>query len=49
MSNYIPKSLGKIVDIETKKVVGSHHGVMFYTIGQRKGLNIGGDEGRGIS
>lgn len=45
MSNYIPKSLGKIVDIETKKVVGSHHGVMFYTIGQRKGLNIGGDRG----
>lgn len=45
MSNYIPKSLGNIVDIDTKKVLGNHHGVMFYTLGQRKGLNIGGDRG----
>ena len=45
MSNYIPKNPGKIVDIETKKVLGSHLGVMFYTLGQRKGLNIGGDRG----
>jgi tRNA-uridine 2-sulfurtransferase len=45
MSNYIPKNAGDIIDIETKKVVGKHHGVMFYTLGQRKGLNIGGDRG----
>ncbi len=45
MSNYIPKNEGKIIDIETKKVIGQHHGVMFYTLGQRKGLNIGGDRG----
>ena len=31
-----------MVDIETKKVVGEHQGIMYYTIGQRKGLNIGG-------
>ena len=31
-----------MVDIETKKVVGMHQGIMYYTIGQRKGLNIGG-------
>lgn len=31
-----------MVDIETKKVVGVHQGIMYYTIGQRKGLNIGG-------
>lgn len=45
MSNYIPKNEGNIIDIETKKVLGKHHGVMFYTLGQRKGLNIGGDKG----
>lgn len=33
---------GEIVDIDTGKVVGEHEGVWFYTIGQRKGLKIGG-------
>lgn len=45
MSNYIPKNPGQIIDIESKKVLGNHSGVMFYTLGQRKGLNIGGDRG----
>lgn len=45
LHNYIPKSAGKIVDIDTNKVVGEHHGVMFYTLGQRKGMGIGGVEG----
>ena len=45
LSNYIPKKEGDIIDLETKKVVGKHHGVMFYTLGQRKGLRIGGDRG----
>ena len=31
-----------MVDIETGHVVGEHQGIMYYTIGQRKGLNIGG-------
>ena len=42
LKNYIPAQEGKMVDIETKKVVGMHQGIMYYTIGQRKGLNIGG-------
>ena len=42
LQNYIPAKEGKMVDIETKKVVGEHQGIMYYTIGQRKGLNIGG-------
>jgi tRNA-specific 2-thiouridylase len=42
LKNYIPAKNGKMVDIETKKVVGEHQGIMYYTIGQRKGLNIGG-------
>lgn len=33
---------GDIVDIDTEKVVGEHNGVWFYTIGQRKGIGVGG-------
>jgi len=40
----IPEEKGKIVDVDTEKVVGEHDGVWFYTIGQREGLGIGGQE-----
>ncbi len=33
---------GKIIDIDSRETVGSHDGVMFYTIGQRHGMGIGG-------
>lgn len=33
---------GRVVDIDSKEVVGEHQGVWFYTIGQRKGIGIGG-------
>ncbi len=42
LKNYIPAKNGKMVDIQTNAVVGEHQGIMYYTIGQRKGLNIGG-------
>ncbi|MCD7892427.1 MAG: tRNA 2-thiouridine(34) synthase MnmA [Erysipelotrichaceae bacterium] len=42
LKNYIPAKNGKMVNIATKEVVGEHQGIMYYTIGQRKGLNIGG-------
>ena len=42
LKNYIPANNGKMVDIEMNQVVGEHQGIMYYTIGQRKGLNIGG-------
>ncbi|MFQ6860189.1 MAG: tRNA 2-thiouridine(34) synthase MnmA [Beduini sp.] len=42
LKNYIPAKDGQMVDIETGKAVGTHQGIMYYTIGQRKGLNIGG-------
>ena len=42
LSNYLPAMPGQIIDLETKKVIGKHYGVMYYTIGQRKGLNLGG-------
>ncbi|MGX9340768.1 tRNA 2-thiouridine(34) synthase MnmA [Mycoplasma sp. 4044] len=44
LENYIPAQPGNIIDIETKKIVGKHKGAMYYTIGQRKGLNLGGFE-----
>ncbi|ATZ18097.1 tRNA 2-thiouridine(34) synthase MnmA [Mesoplasma melaleucae] len=42
LQNYISNQPGDIVDIKTNKVVGKHIGAMYYTIGQRKGLNLGG-------
>ncbi|MGM9947702.1 tRNA 2-thiouridine(34) synthase MnmA [Floccifex sp.] len=40
LTNYLPSKEGNIVDIDTGKVLGQHIGVLYYTIGQRKGLNI---------
>ena len=42
LKNYLPNLPGKIVNIETNEVVGEHIGLMYYTIGQRRGLDIGG-------
>ncbi|WP_338970643.1 tRNA 2-thiouridine(34) synthase MnmA [Spiroplasma endosymbiont of Labia minor] len=43
LQNYIPNIPGDIVDIDTNEIIGKHIGVMYYTIGQRKGLNLGGN------
>ena len=45
LKNYIPAQKGDIIDIETGRVIGRHDGAMYYTIGQRKGLGIGGIHG----
>ena len=42
LQNYIPLQPGNIVNIKNKKVIGKHVGAMYYTIGQRKGLKLGG-------
>ena len=42
LKNYLPNKEGDIVDIKTNKLIGKHIGLMYYTIGQRKGLDIGG-------
>ena len=42
LKNYLPNQPGDIVNIETGETIGKHIGLMNYTIGQRKGLNIGG-------
>ena len=41
LMNYIPANPGDIISTNGD-VVGRHDGVMYYTIGQRKGLRIGG-------
>lgn len=45
LANYLPMQDGDIVDIGTLQVVGRHTGVLYYTIGQRRGLGIGGSLG----
>jgi tRNA-specific 2-thiouridylase len=45
LENYIPAKKGDIVDAKTGKKVGTHDGVMYYTLGQRRGLGIGGIHG----
>ncbi|MDY3006670.1 tRNA 2-thiouridine(34) synthase MnmA [Anaerococcus sp. AGMB00486] len=42
LSNYLPAKKGKIVDIDGN-VMGEHYGLMYHTIGQRRGLGIGGE------
>lgn len=42
LKNYLPNQSGNVVNIETNEIVGKHIGLMNYTIGQRRGLNIGG-------
>lgn len=41
LSNYLPAMPGEIRTLKGEKV-GKHDGLMYYTIGQRKGLGIGG-------
>ena len=45
ISKYINNKPGKIID-EDKKILGSHNGLFYYTIGQRKGIGIGGTKNR---
>ena len=44
LKNYLPNQPGDVINIETNEVIGKHIGLMNYTIGQRRGLNIGGTE-----
>lgn len=42
LSNYLPAKPGNIVDTKGD-ILGIHDGLMYHTIGQRRGLGIGGD------
>jgi tRNA-specific 2-thiouridylase len=39
---YLGEKEGKIVELETGKILGTHKGYWFHTIGQRKGLFLSG-------
>jgi tRNA-specific 2-thiouridylase len=39
---YLGEKKGKIVELETGKVIGEHNGFWFHTIGQRRGLGLSG-------
>jgi len=42
LRRYLGEREGKIVELETGKVLGTHKGYWFHTIGQRKGLFLSG-------
>lgn len=46
MDENIKNTAGDVVDVESLEVIGKHDGLNKYTIGQRKGLNIGGNKDR---
>ena len=49
LSSYLPATPGDIVDEHGRKI-GRHDGLMYYTLGQRRGLGIGGrSDGSGES
>lgn len=42
LSQYVTPTAGLIIDRQTGKTLGQHDGAIFYTIGQRHGLDVGG-------
>ncbi len=41
LSKYLPANPGNIIDVNNN-IIGRHDGLMYYTLGQRQGLNLGG-------
>lgn len=44
LSEYLPAKPGKILSLDGEEV-GEHIGLMYYTLGQRRGINLGGKAG----
>ncbi len=42
LSQYLPAKPGNMVDLVSGETKGRHDGLMYYTLGQRQGLGIGG-------
>ena len=42
LSQYVETKPGNIIDIASDKILGQHDGAIFYTLGQRHGLDVGG-------
>ncbi|WP_428468858.1 tRNA 2-thiouridine(34) synthase MnmA [Photobacterium minamisatsumaniensis] len=47
LGKYLPAQPGKIETADEGQVIGEHQGLMYHTLGQRKGLHIGGQKGGG--
>jgi tRNA-specific 2-thiouridylase len=43
LTNYLPAKPGSIMT-DKGHIIGSHNGLMYYTIGQRKGIGLGGSK-----
>lgn len=42
LQNYVTTKPGDIVDKKTGNIIGQHDGAIYYTLGQRHGLDVGG-------
>ncbi len=42
LSQYVKTKPGNVIDAQTGAVIGRHDGAIFYTLGQRHGLELGG-------
>lgn len=42
LANFLKSDKGNIIDVDKNKVIGRHTGLINYTLGQRKGIGIGG-------
>jgi tRNA-specific 2-thiouridylase len=42
IKKYVGEQPGEIIELETGKILGEHKGIWFHTIGQRRGLRLGG-------
>lgn len=42
LSQFVTTKPGAIIDMQTKKEIGQHDGAIFFTLGQRHGLSVGG-------
>lgn len=42
VKRFLGEREGDVIDIETERKIGTHRGYWFHTIGQRKGLGLGG-------
>lgn len=42
LKQYFPEKIGELIEVETGQKLGVHRGAVFYAVGQRHGLNLGG-------
>lgn len=45
LQQYLPAQPGDIINTDGK-IIGKHDGLMYYTLGQRKGIGVGGGHGK---